>query len=149
MSEYLTRWSVGLDRHVEPTDVDPDGYPTAEALGAWLTEAVDAYLAQCPALHQQASRPGRQLVRRPSRQPRASLIGKPTDVFITATTTEVRQTLFFVSVRVRPFGDDIDLPVNITCRVSIEETETGEPVELEPEVVDEIKALERDAEHMS
>lgn len=149
MNEFLTPWSVGLDRQVEAAERDPDGYPTVEALGAWLNGAIDAYLDQCAALHRQASVEGRRIVRRSSRQPRPSLIGKPTDVFVTASATEVRPAEFFISVRVRPYGDDIDLPITITCRVSIEDTETGEPLPLDPEVIDEIKALERSAEHMS
>jgi acyl-CoA thioesterase FadM len=149
MGGLMTRWSIGLDRQVEPGDRDAEGYVSAETLGTWLTEAVDAYLGQCSALHRQASLPDHALVRRPSRQPRSGLIGRPDEVFITASATEIRPTEFFISVRVRPYGDNIDLPINITCRVSIEDTRTGEPVPLDQAVRDELVAIEQAAEYMS
>ena len=149
MSGLMTRWSIGLDRQVGPGDLDPDGFVTAETLGGWLAEAVDAYLAQCSTLHDRSSRAGLNLVRRPGRQPRASLLGRPTEVLVTASATEVRPTEFFVSVRVRPYGSDIDLPVNVTCRVSIEDARSGEAVELGAAVRDELIAIEHAAEYMS
>jgi acyl-CoA thioesterase FadM len=143
----LSRWSIGLDRRVGPDDRDPDGYVKAEVFGAWLSDAVEAYLAQCEQLHQRAA--GRALVRRPGRQPRSSLLGRPDEVLVTASATEVRPTEFFVSVRVRPFGNDVDLPVNATCRVSIEDRSSGEPIELGAQIRAEIVALEQAAEYMS
>jgi acyl-CoA thioesterase FadM len=147
MSGPLSRWSVGLDRTVEPADLDPDGYVTAQTLQTWLEQAADAYLAQCTELHALAA--GRRLVRRPGRQPRASLLGRTGEVLVTASATEVRPTEFFISIRVRPFGGEVDLPLNVTCRVSIEDVDTGEPVELGKAVRDELIALEHAAEYMS
>jgi hypothetical protein len=149
MSGLMTRWSIGLDRSVGPGDLDPDGYVTAETFGGWLAEAVDAYLAQCSVLHDRVAREGLNLVRRPGRQPRASLLGRPNEVLITASATEVRPTEFFVSVRVRPYGADIDLPVNVTCRVSIEYPRSGEPAELGGHIRDELIAIEQAADYMS
>jgi hypothetical protein len=149
MSGLMTRWSIGLDRSVGPDDLDPDGFVTAEVLGGWLAQAVEAYLAQCSMLHDRVAREGLNLVRRPGRQPRASLLGRPTEALVTASATEVRPTEFFVSVRVRPYGSDIDLPLNVTCRVSIEDARTGAPVELGTAVRDELIALEHAAEYMS
>jgi acyl-CoA thioesterase FadM len=149
MGGLMTRWSIGLDRQVEPGDRDAEGFVSSETLATWLTEAVDAYLGQCGALHRQATLPGRNLVRRPSRQPRAGLIGRPDEVFITASATEIRPNEFFISVRVRPYGNNIDLPINITCRVSIEEARTGDPIPLDPAVRDELIAIEQAAEYMS
>ncbi len=146
MSGVMTRWSIGLDRQVGPGDLDPDGYVTAPTLGEWLADAVEAYLAQCQELHRLAA--GYNLVRRPGRQPRASLLGRPAEVLVTASATEVRPTEFFVSVRVRPYGGDIDLPLNVTCRVSIED-HAGVPIELGTAVRDELIALEHAAEYMS
>jgi hypothetical protein len=143
----MTRWSIGLDYTPTQADRDADGYVTAEVLGRWLTEAVDAYLAQCEQLHRRAE--GRTLVRRPGRQPRASMLGRPAEVLVTASATEVRPTEFFVSIRVRPFQGDEDLPINVTCRVSIEDSRTGEPLELGTAVRDELIAIERAAEYMS
>jgi hypothetical protein len=143
----MTRWSVGLDYTVTEADRDAEGYVTADVLGRWLTEAVDAYLAQCEQLRLRAE--GHNLVRRPGRQPRASLLGRPAEVLVTASATEVRPTEFFVSVRVRPFQGDEDLPLNVTCRVSIEDIRTGDPLELGTAVRDELIAIERAAEYMS
>lgn len=142
----MTQWSIGHDHTIGEADRDADGFVTAEVLGGWITGAIDAYLAQCEQLHRRAE--GRTLVRRPSRQPRASLLGRPADVLVTASATEVRATEFFISVRVRPFGGDEDLPLNQTCRVSIEDNE-GEQLELGAAVRDELVAIERAAEYMS
>jgi hypothetical protein len=143
----MTRWSIGLDYTITPAERDAEGYVTADVLGRWLAEAVDAYLAQCEQLHRRAQ--GHTLVRRPGRQPRASLLGRPAEVLVTASATEVRPTEFFISIRVRPFQGDEDLPLNVTCRVSIEDTRSGEPLELGSVVRDELIAIERAAEYMS
>ncbi|MBX6749370.1 MAG: hypothetical protein IRY85_06780 [Micromonosporaceae bacterium] len=146
----MTPWSIGLDRTVGDADRDADGYVTAEVLGRWLTEAVDAYLAQCHELHRQvAQTEGYTLARRLSRQPRASMLGRPAEVLVTASATEIRSSEFTITVRVRPFGGDEDLPINVTCRVSIEDSATGEPMELSSAVRDEIVAIERAAEYIS
>jgi acyl-CoA thioesterase FadM len=146
----MTRWSIGLDRTVGEADRDADGYVTAEVLGRWLSEAVDAYLAQCEQLHRQvAQAEGYTLVRRPSRQPRASMLGRPSEVLVTASATEIKPTQFFITIRVRPFGGDEDLPLNVTCRVSIEDSVTGEPLELSSAVREELVAIERAAEYLS
>ena len=147
MAGFMSRWVVGLDRQVTDADRDEQGYVSATVLGGWLTEAVDAYLAQCTALHERAA--GRNLMRRPGRQPRSGLLGRPAEVLVTASATEVRPTEFMVSVRVRPYGGDEDLPINIVWRVSIEDSETGEPIELGNAVRDELIALEHAAEYMS
>lgn len=147
MSGFVTRWSIGHDLPVAATDLDADGYPTAEAVGAWLTGAVDAYLAQCHELGRQAA--FYNLTRRMSRQPRGSLLGhRPTHVLVTASATEIRPNEFVVSVRVTPFGGDEDLPINVTCRVSIEDS-SGDQLGLEQAVRDEIVALEQAAEYMA
>ncbi len=149
MSSYLSKWSIGLDYQVGDADLDADGFVTAETLGGWLSGAVDAYLAQVGQLRERAV--GRwQLVRRPSRQPRGGLLGpRPTDVFVTASATELRPTEFFVSVRVRAYGSGEDLPINTTCRVSIEDPRTGEQLDIGQAVRDEIVALEDAAEYMA
>jgi hypothetical protein len=143
----MTRWSIGQDHTVTEAERDGDGYVTAQVLERWLAGAVEAYLAQCEHLHRLAE--GHTLVRRPGRQPRTSLLGRPAEVLVTASATEVRPTEFFVSVRVRPFGGDEDLPLNVTCRVSIEDSRNGEPMELGTAVRDELVAIEREAEYMS
>jgi hypothetical protein len=147
MSGMMSRWVVGLDRQVTDADRDEQGYVSAPVLGGWLAEAVDAYLDQCTVLHDRAA--GRRLARYPGRQPRSGLLGRPAEVLVTASATEVRTTEFFVSVRVRPYGGDEDLPINVVWRVSIEDIETGEPIELGSGVRDELIALEHEAEYMS
>jgi hypothetical protein len=147
MSGFVTRWSVGLDLPVSAADLDTDGYPTAAVVEAWLTGAVDAYLGQCHELARQAADHG--LTRRMSRQPRGSLLGHhPTHVLVTSSATEIRLHEFVVSVRVTPFGGDEDLPINVTCRVSIEDS-SGDQLGLEQAVRDEIVALEQAAEYMA
>ena len=48
----------------------------------------------------------------------------------------------------RPFGGDEDLPINMTCRVSVEDRQ-GVQLVLGQPVRDELVALERDAEYMA
>jgi hypothetical protein len=146
MSGFMSKWSIGLDRVVGEAERDADGFVRADVLGRWLADAVEAYLAQCPRLHERAA--GHTLVTRPGRQPRASLLGRPTEVLVTSSATEIRPAEFFVSVRVRPFGGDEDLPLNVVWQVSIEDAR-GEPRELGNEVRDELIAIERDAEYMA
>ena len=146
MSGFMSKWSIGLDRAVGVAERDGDGFIRVDVLGSWLAEAVEAYLAQCAQLHDRAA--GYTLVRRPGRQPRSSLLGRPSEVLVTASATEVRAAEFFVSLRVTPFGGDEDLPINVVWRVSIEDGR-GEPVPLGNEVRDELIAIERDAEYMA
>jgi hypothetical protein len=147
MSGFVTRWSIGQDRQVTDADKDADGNLTAAVVGAWLSGAVDAYLAQCHELTRQAA--DYTIVRRMSRQPRAGLLGHhPTHALVTASATEIRPAEFVVSVRVTPFGGDEELPINVTCRVSVEDV-MGEPQPLSQAVRDEIVALEQAAEYMA
>jgi hypothetical protein len=147
MSGFVSRWSIGQDQQVGDADLDADGLLTSEVIAAWLNQAVDAYLVQCPTLHRQAE--GYSLMRRMSRQPKGRLLGhRPTNVLVTASATEIRPTEFVVSVRVTPFGGDEELPINVTCRVSIED-ESGDQQTLDPAVRDEIIALEQSAEYLA
>ena len=147
MSGITTQWSIGLDRSVGPDDLDNDGYVRAEVLAGWLAAAVDAYVAQCQTLQQVP--PHHHIVRRPGRQPRASLLGRPSDVLVTASVTEITWTEIVVTIQVRPYGSDVDLPLSVTCRVSVEDQDTGDPAQLDAAVRDEITALERAAEYIS
>jgi hypothetical protein len=146
MSGFMSKWSIGHDRTVGDGERDADGFIRADVLGSWLAEAVDAYLAQCVKLRERAA--GHTLVRRPGRQPRSSLLGRPAEVLVTASATEVRPAEFFVSLRVTPFRGDEDLPINVVWRVSIED-ERGESLELGTDVRDELIAIEHAAEYMA
>jgi len=147
MTGALPLWSIGLDRHVGPDEVDDDGFVAAETMGRWLAEAVDAYLAQLDTLRRLPAH--YRVVRRPGRQPRASLLGRPNDVFITASATEVRTAELTISLQVRPFGGEIDLPMNVTCRVGIEDVDTGAAADFDASLNAEVVAVERAAEYTS
>jgi hypothetical protein len=147
MSGVMTKWSVAQDRTVQDGDLSREGHLTEETLGRWIDSAIGAYLDQCSRVRQIATEQGLQLIQRQSRRPRTALLGRPAEVLITASATEVRPAEFVVSIRVRPLGGDVDMPVNVTCRVSLEEPGTGEPVELGTEVRDELIALEHAAQH--
>jgi hypothetical protein len=149
MGGVLTRWSIAHDRPVHDGDLSRDGTVTSERLGAWVDAAVAAYLDQCAAVRRAAGDVGFTLVRRLGRVPKPSLLGQPTDVLVTASATEVRPAEFIISVRIRPFGGDMDLPLNVTCAVSIEDIDTGEKAELGKEIRDELIALEHAAHHMN
>lgn len=144
MTGAFTQWSIGRDHQVGPSDIDEDGYLAGAALGSWLADAVDAYLAQFEALRRLPA--NYRVMRRPGRQPRASLLGRPNEVLVTASATEVRASELVVSLRVRPFGGDIDLPLNVTCRVSVEDVDTGEPWTFDDAFRAEVVAVERAAD---
>ena len=149
MGGVLTRWSVGQDRTVSPADRGPDGVVTPQALGGWVDAAVQAYLDQCGSLQRQAVDGGLTVTRQPGRLPKSSLLGEPTDVLVTASATEVRPAEFVISVRVRPFGGDMDLPLNVTCLVFLEDPYSGDKAALDTTVRDELIALEHAAHHMN
>jgi hypothetical protein len=52
-------------------------------------------------------------------------------VLVTASATEVRPAEFVISIRVRPFGGDMDLPLNVTCLVFLEDPYSGDKAPLE------------------
>ena len=149
MGGVLTRWSVGQDRTVSPEECGPDGLVTPQTLGTWVDAAVQAYLDQCAALRRQAVDGGLTLNRQPGRLPKSSLLGVPTDVLVTASATEVRPAEFVISIRVRPFGGDMDLPLNVTCLVFLEDPYSGDKAALATAVRDELIALEHAAHHMN
>ena len=149
MGGVLTRWSVGQDRDVSPEDRGPDGTVTPQALGGWVDAAVQAYLDQCGSLQRQAVDGGLTLTRQPGRLPKSSLLGEPTDVLVTASATEVRPAEFVISIRIRPFGGDMDLPLNVTCLVFLEDPYSGDKAALDTAVRDELIALEHAAHHMN
>jgi hypothetical protein len=149
MGGVLTRWSIGHDRTVSPEDCGPDGLVTPQTLGAWVDAAVQTYLDQCGALQRQAVNSALTLTRQPGRLPKASLLGQPTDVLVTASATEVRPAEFVISIRVRPFGGDMDLPLNVTCLVFLEDPYSADKAPLDTAVRDELIALEHAAHHMN
>jgi hypothetical protein len=149
MSGMMTKWSIAQDRTVNDGDLGRDGYLTDETLGRWIDAAIAAYLDQCLRVRQAAAEHGLFINRRLSRRPRPSLLGRPDEVLVTASATEVRPEEFVISVRLRPVGSDVDLPVNVTCRVSLDRPSTGEPVELGTAIRDELIALEHSAQYFS
>jgi hypothetical protein len=149
MSGMMTKWSIAQDRTVTDADVGRDGYLTDDTLSRWIDGAIDAYLNQCVRVRQTAFEQGLVLNHRLSRRPRPSLLGQPAEVLVTASATEVRPEEFVISVRLRPIGADTDMPVNVTCRISLEHPATGQPAELGTAIRDELIALEHGARYFS
>lgn len=149
MSGMMTKWSIAQDRTVTDGDLGRDGYLTEDALARWIDGAIDAYLNQCVRVRQAAAEQGLVINQRLSRRPRTSLLGRPYEVLVTASATEVRPEEFVISVRLRPMGTDVDLPVNVTCRISLEHPRTGEPIELGTAIRDELINLEHNAQYFS
>jgi hypothetical protein len=149
MSGMMTKWSIAHDRTVSDGDLGRDGYLTEGTLSRWIDAAIAAYLDQCVRVRQAAFERGLVINQRLSRRPRPSLLGQPDEVLVTASATEVRPEEFVISVRLRPMGSGDDMPVNVTCRVSLEHPATGEPAELGTPIRDELIALEHGAQYFS
>jgi len=148
MSGIMTRWPVLQEHAVTESDLDAEGTISDETVQRWVTAAQLAYLDRCPVLRER-EQSGLVLRHRPCALPRGALLGRPTDVVVTASATEVRLTSFTISVRLRPGGGDRELPVNATCVIDLEDELTGEARELGTEIRDELIALEHSAMHLN
>jgi acyl-CoA thioesterase FadM len=79
--------------------------------------------------------------------PGGAEFGRPATVVVSAGVTEVFPTAFTMAFRVRSYGQVGDNVVNATCRVALENPDTGTPCELGDDVRDELIALEHAARH--
>lgn len=149
MSGIMTRWLVLQTHHVTDQELDADGTVSDETVERWVTAARLAYLDRCSLLRQVQEQSGLVLSYRPGTLPRGTLLGRPTDVVVTASASEVRPSSFTISVRLRPGGGDRDLPVNAACVVRLEDPATGEARELGKGIRGELIALEHSATHFN
>ena len=145
MSGIMTRWLVLQEHPVTEHELDADETISDEAVVRWVTAACAAYLEHCMVLRRVRDESGLVLRQRPGALPRGALLGRPTDVVVTASASEVRPSSFTISVRLRPGGGDRELPVNATCVIRLEDEVTGEVRELGDEIRDELIALEHSA----
>jgi len=148
MSGIMTRWPVLQAHAVTEHDLDAEGTISDDTVQRWVAAARLAYLDRCAVLRAQ-EQSGLVLRHRPGALSRGALLGRPTDVVVTASATEVRPTSFTISVRLRPGGGDRELPVNATCVIDLEDELTGEARELGTEIRDELIALEHSAMHFN
>jgi acyl-CoA thioesterase FadM len=118
-----------------------------EAVERWVAAARQAYLDQCPVLHEAARAAGLVVRHRDGALPPGAALGHPAEVVVTATASEVRPSSFTISVRLRPIGGDREVPVNASCVIRLEDPATGEARELGTPVRDELIALEQSAQH--
>jgi acyl-CoA thioesterase FadM len=145
MGGILTKWLVLHEHPVTARELDADGTVSDETVARWVDAAVHAYLEHCDALRQ----PGLVPRHRTTALPRGAMVGRPAEVAVTASASEVRPTSFTISVRLRAIGGDRDTAVNATCVVRLEDEATGEVRELGPQVRDELIALEHSARHFN
>jgi acyl-CoA thioesterase FadM len=146
MSGIMTKWVVLQEHPVTAQELDAAGTVSDEAVERWITAARLAYLDHCPVLQAQEEA-GLVLRHRPGTLPPGALLGRPTDVVVTASASEVRPNSFTISVRLRPGGGERDQPMNATCVIRLEDSSTGDARELGDEIRDELIALEHAAEH--
>ena len=144
---FMTKWSVARDHAVTADDLGDDGLITDDAVGRWIDRAGAAYLEQCAGLAETRSNAGLELRVRTTPHAGGAQLGRPPDVAVTATTTEVLPAAFIVAVRVRPIGGNHDTPIDVTCEVRLEDPATGEAYPLGNEIRDELIALEHGARH--
>ena len=145
---FASRFVVLRNHPVGPSDLDSDGVVRADAVDRWLAETRDAYLEKCIVLRELRERSGSELRARIHEAPAPARFGRPTAVIVGAGATEIRPTSFTIAFRLRPTdggGDDV---INAACEVSLEDPETGEPVELGNDIRDELIALEHAAAHI-
>ncbi|KAA2255242.1 hypothetical protein F0L68_28910 [Solihabitans fulvus] len=145
MSGIATRWVTAQEFPVTEHDLTTDGTLDLAAVERWLDTTRAAYLDHCALLQQQ---PGL-LTARPRALPDLAPFGRPTTVYVSAGASEVHPASFTVSLRLRPFGGDVDTPLNTTCVMTLVDDTTGEPRELGTAVRDELIALEHAARHMN
>lgn len=143
----MTKWVVLQEHPVTAQELDAAGTVSDETVERWVTAARLAYLDHCTVLRQAQEDSGLVLRHRPGMLARGALLGRPTDVVVTASASEVRPNSFTISVRLRPGGGDRDIPVNATCVIRLEDNVTGEARELGDEIRDELIALEHSAMH--
>ena len=142
----MTRWVV-LHEHTF-TDGDAAGTGIDDAtVERWIADVRDAYLAQCGVLGRLAAEPGLEWEFRPGPVPPGALLGRPEGVAVSASVKEFRPSSFTLSVRLRPWGGDVETPVNATCVVRVREAATGAARELGDEIRDELIGLEQGARH--
>jgi hypothetical protein len=149
MSTFSTRWSVLQAHDVAGSDLDPDGFPTDDALERWIAEARAAYLDQCSRLHVARANHGTELRYRTDGLPRGSELGRPARVVVSASATEVFPTAFVISMRLRATGEETDELVNASCTVELEDPATGAVQKIDNEIRDELIALEHSARHFN
>jgi hypothetical protein len=110
MGGIMSKWLVLQEYPVT------GGTVSDEAVERWVAAARQAYLAQCPVLHETA---------------------RAAEVVVTATASEVRPRSFTIAVRLRPVGGDRETPLNASCVIRLEDEATGEARELGTAVRDE------------
>lgn len=131
------------------SDRDETGVVSDAAVERWTAAARRAYLDRCPVLHREAAASGLVVTAQSRRLPPGAALGRPTDVLVTASATEVHPESFTVTVRLRPGGGDRDAPVNATCVISLTHGPDGARRELGRQIRDELIALEHSAGHFN
>ena len=145
---FASKWVVLRKFAVAPGDLDSEGVVRAEAVEQWLTETRDDYLENCVVLRELRERSGSELRARIHDAPAPVRFGTPMAVIVGAGATEIRPTSFTIAFRLRPIDGDGDDAINAACEVSLEDPETGVPIELGNDIRDELIALEHAAAHV-
>lgn len=122
-----------------------DGPINDDTVAKWVADACAAYLALCTVI----GHSGLVVKSRIGTLPRGERLGRPTGVLVTASASEVRPSSFTIAVRLRPGGGDIEVPVNATCVIHLEDAATGEVRELGTDIRDELIVLEHAARHFN
>jgi acyl-CoA thioesterase FadM len=140
---------VQQEHPVTERELAADGTVRNAAVALWVDAAWQAYLDHCPVLQQTRERAGLALRHRTGTLPAGALLGRPTSVVVSASTTEFRPSSFTISLRLRPRGVDHDVALNATTVIHLEDATTGAVAELGDEVRDELIALEHSARYFN
>ena len=147
MSSIVSRWVVRREHRVGGDDVDAEGGLRDGVIERWIDDARDAYLERCAVVQAMIAALELVLQARPSQRPGREFFGRPSTIVVSAGVTEVYPNSFVMAFRVRSFGQVGDVVANVTSRVSLVDSASGEPCELGDGVRDELIALEHAARH--
>jgi len=148
MTGFASRFVIAERHAVAADDLDPSGSVRGEVLERWIAAACDAYLEKCSVLADLAQREQGAVRVAPVAFPIAREVGKQAMVVVSAGATEFRPRSFTLAVRVRAMGGDDDVVLNLPYDVSVVDR-SGEAVELDDGVRDELIALEHSASHFN
>jgi len=147
-SGIVTRWPVLQEHPVTSEDLDDTGRTRDEAVERWMSVARLAYIDRCPALRAVRERRELDLRFRATSTPRA-VLGRPTDVVVTAHVTEIMPSSLVMAVRIRPIGGSDNRTLDATWVVAVVDRASGQVRTIGEEMRGDLIALERSAEYYS
>lgn len=121
-SDILTKWAVALEIPVEKTDLDDDAQVGRDGLLGWFERARGAYFERCPSVAEGSFEPRVKTLDMRDREP----IGHPDTVLIATSVTELGETWFKMTCRVRSLIRSHGVVADGRCTMEVVDPKTGE-----------------------